>query len=209
MCVSPFHLMGIIVPKTKKRKYFDPKFQATTVRIQMGEHFVADDPKEMLVTVLGSCISACIRDRNAGIGGMNHFMLPESECGTWGETTASLRYGNHAMEVLLNDLLKRGCHKRNLEIKIFGGANVYGGNIDIGQQNCEFIKRYLDAEKLPCDAYDLGGDRPRRIHFQPETGKVKRLLLRKTKNADFQRNEMRYRGQIFRDSLDGDVELFD
>ena len=86
-----------------RREYFDPKFGTKAVRVLPGEHYITTDRDIMLVTVLGSCVAACIRDPLTGIGGMNHFMLPESECGTWGKTSAALRYGNHAMEALINE----------------------------------------------------------------------------------------------------------
>lgn len=196
-------------PMELKRKYFDPKFDATAVRILPGEHYVATDPKEMLVTVLGSCVAACIRDPLTGIGGMNHFMLPESATGNWGKDSAALRYGNHAMEVLINDLLKLGANKNELEIKVFGGASVSSGTSTVGDQNCAFIRKFLIVESLACSVFDLGGVAPRRIHYFPETGKVKRLLLRRSGDWSIEQEEKKYRGEISAKAPQGDVELFD
>ena len=90
------------------RRYRDPDFDATVVKVLPGEHYVTDAPDEMVVTVLGSCVAACIRDPAIGFGGMNHFMLPESSDGTWGASSSSMRYGNFAMEVLINEILEIG-----------------------------------------------------------------------------------------------------
>ncbi len=193
----------------EKRKYFDPKYGATAIRVLPGERYVADDPKEMLVTVLGSCVAACIRDPATGRGGMNHFMLPESDSGVWGRDSAALRYGNHAMEALINDIVKSGCAKANLEIKVFGGASVSSGTSTVGDQNCDFIRKYLRFEGLSCTAFDLGGEAPRRIHYFPETGRVKRLLLRRMTDWSIMNDETRYRGQITAEPVHGEIELFD
>ena len=163
----------------------------------------------MLVTVLGSCVAACIRDPLTGRGGMNHFMLPESNSGQWGRASASMRYGNHAMEMLINDIIKRGCTKANLEIKVFGGASVSAGLSTVGDQNCDFIRKFLRFEGLRCAVYDLGGDAPRRIHYFPETGRVKRLFLRRAADWTIMQEETRYQNRITTEPVDGDIELFD
>ena len=111
----------------------------------------------MLVTVLGSCVSACIRDPVAAVGGMNHFMLPESGGSDWGAASSGMRYGNVAMERLINDILVRGGLRQRLEIKVFGGGNVMKGTSDIGHRNASFVETYLAAESLPIAAADLRG----------------------------------------------------
>jgi len=140
---------------------------------------------------------------------MNHFMLPKSKTGQWGKVSASMRYGNHAMEMLINDIIKRGCAKENLEIKVFGGASVSSGTSTVGDQNCHFVREYLQFEGLRCTAYDLGGDAPRRIHYFPETGRVKRLLLRRSTDWSIAQDETRYQSRISTEPVHGDIELFD
>ncbi len=97
----------------------------------------------MIVTILGSCVAACIRDPETGVGGMNHFMLPESNSGKWGATNANMRYGNFAMETLVNEILKTGCPRDRLEVKLFGGGNVIPGSLKVGDQNGKFALNYL------------------------------------------------------------------
>jgi len=128
------------------------------VRILPGETYATADPKEAIVTVLGSCVSACVRDPATGFGGMNHFMLPESETGVWGDgLSAAARYGNFAMEALINLVLKAGCPRSRLEIKLFGGANFTAGPAMIGRKNSDFALRYLAEEGLAAIAAGLGG----------------------------------------------------
>lgn len=160
-------------------RYIDPHFRLPSVKVFPGEHHVATDPDEMLVTVLGSCVAACIRDPVARIGGMNHFMLPASEAGDWGVAAASLRYGNFAMETLINDILKLGGRRERLEIKLFGGANVLAGGLQIGHRNADFAESYLAEEGLNLLARDLRGDAPRRVHYLPRTGAAYVQTLRR------------------------------
>ena len=126
------------------------------IRINPGGHYVTGDD-ELLVTVLGSCVAACIRDPVAGIGGMNHFMLPQSDSGIWGIASASMRFGNFAMEKLINDILSRGGRRSNLEIKVFGGAAIIGNMAPIGTRNADFVESYLREEGLPIAAQSLRG----------------------------------------------------
>ena len=130
------------------RKFFDTATQTWMVKVFPGEYFVTKNPDEVLVTVLGSCVSACIRDARAGIGGMNHFMLPHSKAGNWAGDLNSTRFGNFAMEKLINELLKAGCSRNSLEIKVFGGGNVTDTQNAIGTDNSDFILKYLEAEGL-------------------------------------------------------------
>lgn len=155
---------------SERPKYFDPKFKTTAVRVLPGDFHVTEKD-EMLLTVLGSCVAACIRDPLTGIGGMNHFMLPSSKDGQWGKTAAAMRYGNHAMETLINEILKMGCPRERLEIKLFGGGNVSSAKVKIGTQNSKFVLNYLSYEGLPHAAADLGGPYARRIHFSLQPGK--------------------------------------
>ena len=159
------------------RRFFDTASAGWMVKVFPGEFYVTSKTDEVLVTVLGSCVAACIRDRRTGVGGMNHFMLPHSHAGKWAGDLQSTRFGNFAMEKLINELMKAGCSRDSLEIKVFGGGNVTDSNNAIGTENSEFIMRYLEAEGLRCVAQDLGGQLPRRIHYTPATGKVVRRML--------------------------------
>lgn len=192
-----------------RKRYFDPRFGKVSVRVLPGEHYVTDSPDEMIVTVLGSCISACIRDPETGIGGMNHFMLPTSDTGQWGDVSAAMRYGNYAMEVLINDLMRRGARRQTLEIKVFGGAHVGVMNSDVGEKNIRFVKSYLADEGFRPAAADVGGSNPRRIHYFPADGKVKRLALKQIEGTELRHQEQAYRSSIRGADVGGDVELFD
>ena len=149
------------------RRFFDTTHSAWMVKVFPGEFYVTRQPDEILVTVLGSCVSACIRDPVIGVGGMNHFMLAKGHSGGWGDDPQSARFGNFAMEKLINELIKAGCSRERMEIKVFGGGNVIDASTAIGSDNAEFVLRYLEAEGLRCAAEDLGGSYPRRIHYYP------------------------------------------
>jgi len=191
------------------RKFFDSASSTWMVKVFPGEYFVTSKSDEVLVTVLGSCVSACIRDPRTGIGGMNHFMLPHSAKGNWAGDLQSTRFGNFAMEKLINELLKAGCSRSALEIKVFGGGNVTDTQNAIGTDNCKFILRYLEAEGLRCAAQDLGGQLPRRIHYYPATGKVVRRLLGTGESSAVAREENEYVSRLSKRSAGGDIELFD
>jgi chemotaxis protein CheD len=153
-------------------------------------------------------VSACIRDRRTGVGGMNHFMLPHSHAGKWAGDLQSTRFGNFAMEKLINELMKAGCSRDSLEIKVFGGGNVTDTNNAIGTENSEFIIRYLEAEGLRCVAQDLGGQLPRRIHYTPASGKVVRRLLGTSESSAVAREETDYVRRLSSRTTAGDIQLF-
>jgi chemotaxis protein CheD len=187
------------------------QFGAHAVRVLPGETYTTSRKNEAIVTVLGSCVAACIRDPKTGLGGMNHFMLPESATGQWGEgLSAAMRYGNFAMEALINTILRSGCARFDLEIKLFGGANFSAGATMIGRKNSDFALRYLKEEGLRVVASDLGGVLGRRIHYHPATGKVARLFLRGSGKDQVAAEERRYGAELRRMPVDGgDVQLFD
>jgi len=192
-----------------RKKYFDPRRNRTVIRVLPGEHYVSRNSDEMIVTILGSCVAACIRDPLTGIGGMNHFMLPESETGNWGSVSATMRYGNFAMETLINDILKTGCPRERLEVKLFGGGNVTPGKVMVGDMNGKFALNYLKYEGLTPAAYDLGGKFPRRIHFFPENGKVDRLLLKRSDDSKYLKEENEYRTRLPNQAeTGGEIDLF-
>ena len=177
---------------TGARRFYDSAAAAWLVKVYPGECHVTPKPDETLVTVLGSCVSACIRDPMTGFGGMNHFMLAEDQDGKWGTEVMSARYGNYAMEKLINELIKVGCPRDRMEIKVFGGGNVIDSRQAVGTQNAEFVLRYLADEGLKCAAKDLGGDFPRRIQYTPATGRVVRRLLGRTDANPIAHDESEY-----------------
>jgi chemotaxis protein CheD len=198
--------------EAERRRWFDPTFKIMAVKVLPGEHYVSTSGQEMIVTVLGSCVSACVWEPRLKIGGMNHFMLPESSS-DGAPVDKSMRYGNHAMEELINDLLRRGARRESLEIKVFGGGNVIanmtgGAAGAIGDRNSEFVRRYLNAEGLRIAAEDLGGPHPRRIHFFPRIGKVIRLYLKKDVERAVLNRELTYRSKLKDVPVEGDIELF-
>ena len=189
-------------------RYFDPTFNHYAIKVLPGAHYVTARRDEMLVTVLGSCVTACIRDTALGIGGMNHFMLPSSDDGKWGQANAAMRFGNHAMETLINDILKLGGAKNRLEIKVFGGGHVLNSRNDIGEKNSKFIIHYLENEHLAPTATNLGGECARRVHFFPKSGKVKMKLLPKTNVGRLIQEENQLISRIEHQEIEGSVDLF-
>lgn len=187
---------------------YDWRRDAQTVRVLPGEAYVTSRADETIVTVLGSCVSACIRNPATGFGGLNHFMLPESESGIWNGASAALRYGNHAMEVLINEVLKSGCRRQDLEIKLFGGADLTDGPTLIGSSNVSFVLDYLRVEDLVITSADLGGSYGRRIHYHPSTGVVHRLLLGTAVHPSFLDEEHSFKDRLARTKVEGEVDLF-
>jgi chemotaxis protein CheD len=149
------------------------------VHVIQGEFVVMDDPGVVLTTILGSCVAACLRDPQAGVGGMNHFLLP----GTPGDD--GLRYGVQAMELLVNGLLRRGARRERMEAKLFGGARLFDGLTDVGGQNAAFAERFLRDEGVRHVGGSLRGDQARRIQFWPTSGRARQILLAKTNAAVF------------------------
>ena len=187
--------------------YYDRHFETEAAKILPGEYFVTR--REMLiVTVLGSCVSACVRDRSSGIGGMNHFMLPHSDGAE--PVSASARYGAYAMEILINHLLKLGARRNNLEAKIFGGGQVIRGFTvsNVGARNAEFVQHYLERERIPIVASDLEDIFPRKVYYFPHTGKVFVKKLKSVHNNTIVEREREYESRLRVAKVEGDVELF-
>jgi chemotaxis protein CheD len=193
---------------TAARRIFDAASEAWMVKVFPGEFYITSKPDEMLLTVLGSCVSACIRDPIAGVGGMNHFMLPQHKSGRWGDDLRSTRFGNFAMEKLINELIKAGCTRERMEIKVFGGGNVTETNTPVGSDNAEFVLRHLKAEGLRCAAQDLGGTLPRRIQYYPATGRVVRRLLGLSDRHAIDREENDYGRRLLKQEPAGEIDLF-
>lgn len=190
------------------RRIFDRNTSIWMVKLFPGEFYITPKADEVLVTVLGSCVAACIRDPLAGIGGMNHFMLPQNRSGGWGNELRSARFGNFAMEKLINELIKAGALRERMEVKVFGGGNVTDTSNAVGSDNAEFVLRYLQAEGLRCAAQDLGGLLPRRIHYYPASGRVVRRLLTGSDSTSVTREETDYRTRLGRQKTFGDIQLF-
>jgi chemotaxis protein CheD len=190
------------------RRFFDNAASAWMIKVFPGEFYVTRKPDEVVLTVLGSCVAACIRDPLLGIGGMNHFMLPSHNSGDWGGDLQSTRFGNFAMEKLINELIKAGCTRERMEIKVFGGANVTESSNAVGSDNCAFVLRYLEAEGLRCAAQDLGGTLPRRINYYPATGRVVRRLLGMNERGVVHREEHDYSRRLQKQQPAGEIELF-
>jgi len=188
--------------------YYDRTFDCDAAKILPGEYYFTG--RDMLiVTVLGSCVSACIRDRVTGLGGMNHFMLPDS--GDSGNpVSASMRYGSYAMEVLINDLLKFGARRDRLEAKVFGGGAVLRGftAMNVGERNATFVTNFLKTEKIPVLAEDLNDIYPRKVYFFPRTGKVLVKKLVQVHNDTLERRELDYAKRLKVETVSGEIDLF-
>lgn len=152
-------------------RYFSQRFQKHAVKLAPCQLYITDQLDEMLETVLGSCVAACIRDSEAGVAGINHFMLPSTTAPRSDDIMTMLRYGNHSMDLLIEGLIRRGARQGRLEIKVFGGANVMPGPV-VGEANADWVIRYLHGRSLPIAAQHLGGNLPRSVHYFPATGLV-------------------------------------
>ncbi|MEP7155571.1 MAG: chemoreceptor glutamine deamidase CheD [Betaproteobacteria bacterium] len=190
-------------------RYFDKKFGMEAAKILPGEYF-ATDKDMVLVTVLGSCVAACIRDVRAGVGGMNHFMLPRSEKDPASPISMSARYGTFAMEILINQLIKMGARRETMEAKVFGGGNVLRGFTmnNIGESNANFVMEYLDNERIRVAAEDMLGVHPRKLYYFPSTGKVLVKKIRELHNHTIVERESEYNMRLRNVVVGGDVEMF-
>lgn len=190
--------------------YFDKQHDIEAAKILPGEYYVTTR-NMVLVTVLGSCVCACIRDKVSGVGGMNHFMLPDAGKDRPGVLAESARYGVYAMEVLINQLLKSGAKRQNLEAKVFGGGAVLRGFTvtNVGERNSEFVLNYLRTEKIKVIAQDLLGIHPRKVYFFPAKGLVRVKKLKTAHNDTIVDRESSYNARLSFSKVEGDIELFD
>lgn len=186
-------------------QYFDSQFKSRASRLLPAEYY-ATNRDIALVTVLGSCVAACLRDPVLMLGGMNHFMLPDCDPGV-GE---SARYGSHAMELLINTMLKQGARRELIEAKVFGGGNVLQSftTNQVGTRNAEFVLAYLAAERIPIRAKDLGGVHPRKVCFFPASGRAFVKWLPHTHDADVAVEEKNYVERWHKMPVTSSVELF-
>ncbi|MBL8332617.1 MAG: chemoreceptor glutamine deamidase CheD [Rubrivivax sp.] len=183
--------------------FYDAHFRCEAVKVLPGEFFVHDEDI-LIMTTLGSCIAACLWDRERRIGGMNHFMLPEGGGGADGG-----RYGSFAMELLINELIKRGATRSTMEAKVFGGGAVISGmnSINVGERNTRFVLDYLATERIPVVSKDVMDICARKVCFLPASGKamVKRLA---STNTEMMLAQERAASQAVGKSAGGSVDLF-
>ena len=197
-------------PGEARTFYFEREFGRNAVKIMPGEFFVAGEDV-VISTVLGSCVAACMWDRSSRVGGMNHFMLPGGNGGDTGNelTAASGRYGVFAMEQLINELIKRGARKANLEAKVFGGGAVLRNfsTLNVGERNAAFVLDFLKTEGIRVISQDLMDIHPRRVAFFPASGKAMCKKLTKT-DSSIVTAEQQYTAKINTTEVAGDIELF-
>lgn len=194
------------------RRYRDPASGHIIAKLLPGDFYVTRED-EVLDTVLGSCVSACIRNPKTGIGGMNHFMLPHPRHGesedNWGSVASSAtRYGSASMEQLINRILGGGGNRADLEVKIFGGARVLAATTDVGQTNVQFVRQFLKQEGLKVISEDVGNITPRHIQYFPTTGKVRVKHLANSQSANLIKQEATYSKAIDKAPVAGEIDLF-
>ncbi|MCD2512765.1 chemoreceptor glutamine deamidase CheD [Comamonas endophytica] len=186
--------------------YLDPHFQCNAVKVLPGEYFVANESLA-IVTVLGSCIAACLWDNRMQVGGMNHFMLPDTE-----SSDTSGRYGSYAMELLINEMLKLGARRETMQAKIFGGGQVMHNftTMNVGERNTDFVKKYLQTERIPLVSEDVLDIYPRKVVYFPATGKamVKRLAHAHPDSLVAQEAQRGSAAAVARVTAGGSVDLF-
>ncbi|MGD2119140.1 MAG: chemoreceptor glutamine deamidase CheD [Chromatiales bacterium] len=192
-------------------RYWDKQHDVQAAKILPGEYYVTNYD-ELVTTVLGSCVSACIRDKVFGVGGMNHFMLPLSDGKGWGGSSdfnsTATRFGNYAMEHMINDILKNGGHKKHLEAKIFGGGKIIEAQTDIGHTNIEFVRTYLKTEGIPIVGEDVSDIYPRKVIYFPASGRVRVKKLKALHNNTIVTREVEYQKEIVQQPIETDIELF-
>jgi chemotaxis protein CheD len=185
--------------------HWDAAAKSWIVQILPGEFYVTQ-AEEIIATVLGSCVSTCIRAPDIGWGGMNHFMLPDDPRKDAGGD--ALRYGCFAVERVINELLKRGADRSELEIKVFGGGHVIAGLGDIGRSNVEFVRNYLREEDLASVVEDVGGPWARRLRYYPSSGRALLKHLPMSEAAKIGSRERDFRAKLQAERVVGEVELF-
>ncbi len=202
--------MSMLAEEVSTTLYFDRTFDCNAAKISPGEYYFTE--KDMvIVTVLGSCVSACIRDNITGIGGMNHFMLPDSASADKDSPVSeSMRYGTYAMEVLINQLLRNGARRENLEAKIFGGGNVLKSftTINVGDRNALFVRKFLKEERIRVTGEDLLDIYPRKVYYFPKTGKVLVKKLKNMHNDTLVKREEAYASKLKTSDVGGEIDLF-
>ena len=182
--------------------YMDNHFRSEAVKVLPGEFFVHDEDI-LIMTTLGSCIAACLWDREKRVGGMNHFMLPEG-------TGDSGRYGSYAMDLLIGELVKRGANRSTMEAKVFGGGAVVEGmnSMNVGQRNTHFVMDYLRTERIPVVSKDVMEIYPRKVCFLPASGKAMVKRLAATHAETFIAQDRAAQQKIAAPAAAGSIDLF-
>jgi chemotaxis protein CheD len=212
-----YHSTGSGLPTTLAgfetiNRYWDANNNIYAAKLLPGEFYVTTCG-ELITTVLGSCISACIRDVETGIGGMNHFMLPtdvNADAGSWKHTPvdAQTRYGNVAMERLINIILANGGNRQNLEIKLFGGGKVLNIDTDIGGRNIAYVRHYIDTEGLRITSEDVGGIYPRKLQYYPQSGRARVKKIISMHNDTLKQREQLYIESLNTSPIEGRIDIF-
>lgn len=190
--------------------YFDQQFQLAAIKLLPGDYVATQSPR-LLVTVLGSCVSACLRDPVSGVCGMNHFMLPDSGS-SLGPDSVSARFGVQAMELLIVAMQRLGARRERLQAKIFGGGSVLDGmkSVNVGDLNSAFVRQYLEVEKIRVLASDLQGIYARKVYFFTDSGKVMIRRLNTERVSTVVVREKRYREVLQQGATQtGSVDLFE
>ena len=193
--------------------YYDKRFSTEAVKLLPGQYFVTTQDK-MLVTVLGSCVAACLFDPYTGFGGMNHFMLPtvNKSAGEFEQVQGmAAKYGVHAMEILINELVKVGAQKNRLQAKVFGGGKVVPSFVqnDVGKFNAKFVTQFLETEGIPILASDLCDLYARKVYFFPSSGHVMMKRIHELNNATIIERESQHRWELSKQAPSGSVDLFE
>jgi chemotaxis protein CheD len=179
--------------------------------VSPGDFKITTSPNEVISTLLGSCVAACIRCTKTGYGGLNHFLLPSTRGRGVTDDSQAMRYGDYAMEVLIGAILRSGGCRSSLEAKIFGGANMYITESvkPVGRSNIQFVLDFIKSENIALVAEDIGGTVGRKIFFHPASGKVKVQKLQKQKEEDVKHFETKYGQNLNNKETDsGTIELF-
>ena len=193
--------------------YYDKRFSREAVKLLPGQYFATSQDK-MLVTVLGSCVAACLFDPHTGVGGMNHFMLPTVNklAGEFEQVQGmAAKYGVHAMEILINELVKLGAKKERLNAKVFGGGKVVPTFVqnDVGKFNAEFVMQFLEIEGIPIVASDLCDIYARKVYFFPRNGSVLMKRIYELNNATIIERESQHRWELSNQAPSGSIDLFE
>lgn len=199
----PSHISPPAGPGSSPRRYWDPRDDCWHTQITQGEAYVTAEENEVISTVLGSCVAACIRDPVARIGGMNHFLLPDGD-----GSGDVMRYGVYSMELLINGILGRGAARERLQAKLFGGANVIAALSGIGTRNADFAEHFLMDEGIHIVGGDLRGTSPRRVQYWPWTGRARQLSISTDARELVQQELKEARHELEVVEEKNDVELF-
>ncbi|KID59082.1 chemotaxis protein CheD [Pseudoalteromonas luteoviolacea CPMOR-1] len=205
------HFRPVIRGFEHVKRFWDAGRNKVVAKVLPGEFYVSKND-ELISTVLGSCIAACVYDEKLGIGGMNHFMLPGAQkmkdVTNVHSDDFNCRYGNWAMEFLINEVLKNGASRSNLKVKLFGGGKIISAMTDIGVGNIRFAQAYVEEENLELVSHDVGGPWPRKVVFHPQSGTAKVKKLRQMHNDTIEKREVKYLHDIEAQDATTDIELF-